>query len=196
VTPGDGLSFASHDGHALTATAPSGVGAAVSHAAFRSACGAFATGITVLTTTDSHNDPVGLTVSSFCSVSLSPPSVLVCIHSTSRVIATVLAQGRFALSVLSSGQDAVAVACASSRRNRFAGVSWEWSERGLPVITGALAVLECEISDVVLSGDHHVLIARVTRADNTPGRPLIRFAGAFLNIDPGNDGRHQAPSAP
>jgi hypothetical protein len=96
---------------------------------FRRALGQFATGVTVVTTRDAAGHPLGLTVSAFCSVSLHPPLVLVCVDHRSEANAGMRESGLFAVNVLGEEQEAVsrrfaAPAARSSRASRSPKGSW------------------------------------------------------------------------
>lgn len=103
---------------------------------------------------------VGLTVSSFASVSAEPPLVLFCPSATSRSWAEMRPSGRFAVNVL--GRDQVDVALRfADRGDRFAGVTWTEVGDGLPVLGGALAVLLCRVHSRSRTGDHEVVVGLV-----------------------------------
>jgi 3-hydroxy-9,10-secoandrosta-1,3,5(10)-triene-9,17-dione monooxygenase reductase component len=105
--------------------------------------------------------PVGLTVSSFASVSADPPLVLFCPSLVSHTWAEMAPSGRFAVHVL--GRDQVDLALRfADRGDRFAGTAWTDAE-GLPVLDGALAVLLCRMQTRRSTGDHEVVVGLVER---------------------------------
>lgn len=156
----------------------------VDAASFRRAMGQFATGVTVLTTRDASGQPLGLTVSAFCSVSLVPPLVLVCIDHRSEANGGLRESGRFALSVLGEQQEAVSRRFAAPGALKLEGFSFMEGAEGLPLVPGALAHLECRVRSFHDEGDHAVWVGEVRRAAAHPGRPLLHHAGGYRRLDP------------
>jgi len=151
-------------------------------AAFRRVCGAFATGVAVATVRGRDGKPHGLTVNSFTSVSLEPPLVLVCVGHKAASHGPFSSAEAFAINVLAEDQRALSARFASSHPNRFDGVDWYASETGLPLLKGALAVLECGMWRRIEAGDHTIYIGRVRRATATGGRPLLYFEGRYAAL--------------
>lgn len=148
---------------------------------FRRASGCFTTGVAILTTARADGEPVGLTVNSFTSVSLAPPLVLVCVHHGSRVLEPLLGAGRFAVNVLAAGQRELSTRFAT---NRTCALAWETGAAGVPLIPGALAVFECELSRVFDGGDHRILVGRVLHLAAGEGAPLVRYGSAYRDLEP------------
>jgi 3-hydroxy-9,10-secoandrosta-1,3,5(10)-triene-9,17-dione monooxygenase reductase component len=147
---------------------------------FRDVLGAFPTGVTVVTAPG----PAGLTTNAFSSVSLDPPLVLVCFDGASRTLAAVRASGRYAVNVLRTGQEDLAVVFASKRvaAEKFAAVT-HTVDHGVPLLDGALAWLVCDVVELVEAGDHTIGIGRVTALDAFEGEPLVFFRGGYRAID-------------
>lgn len=149
----------------------------------------FATGVTVLTV--GGENPHGMTANAFCSVSLDPPLVLCCVARTARLHKAVSVEGRFAVSVLSAEQETTARHFADRSRPhgwaQFAAVGWvPGSRTGAPLITGALAWLECEVTEEVVAGDHSVFVGRVLEAASGGGEAALLFhRGAFHGLPEG-----------
>ncbi|MFD3916889.1 flavin reductase family protein [Streptomyces sp. NPDC058603] len=143
----------------------------------------FATGVTVLSTGGDH--PHGMTANAFTSVSLDPPSVLCCVAHDAVMHKAITAAGRFGVSVLGAEQEDLARFFADKKRPlgaaQFAGIDWTPGTRtGAPLLSGALAWLECELTDAYDSGDHSVFISRVLDAGHGgPQDGLLFFRGAF-----------------
>lgn len=159
----------------------------VDAAAFRRTLGQFASGVTVVTTLDAAGRPLGLTVSAFCSVSLEPPLVLVCIDHRSDANRGLRESGRFGVSVLAEAQEDVSRRFASTRGDKLEGFAFLDGPLGLPLVPGALAHLECRVRSFHLEGDHAVWVGEVGRAAAHPGRPLLHHAGGYRRLDPGDD---------
>lgn len=144
---------------------------------------AFATGVTVITV--GGDSPNGMTVNAFGSVSLDPPLVLCCVSRTARMHGSLSTGGRFAVSVLSSEQEDVARRFAHPSRphgwEQFGPPEWRLGPyTGSPLLTGALAWLECQVVQETVAGDHSVFIARVSDATTGgAGSALVFHGSAF-----------------
>lgn len=146
--------------------------------ALRRAAGAFATGVCVVTTEDPGNAaPHGMTVNAFTSLSLEPPTVLVCLNRSSTTHGLVTRARRFALNVLHARQESLALRFAGRDTDKFRGVDWHRGALGVPVLDGSLAVLECEVEAVHDVHTHTVVIASVRGATVTDGPPLLFHRG-------------------
>ena len=154
---------------------------APSEAEFRQALGQFATGVTVVTGRDDAGRPVGLTVSSFNSVSLQPPLVLWSLKGSSPALPAFTAGRPYAIHVLSAGQLALAERFAGPREQRWLGLSHGWSAAGVPLLEGCLARFECRAHSAHAEGDHVILVARVERCEKADAlQPLLYHRGRLL----------------
>ncbi len=143
-------------------------------AEFRAASARFPTGVTVVTRRFADGRPHGMTVSSFTSVSLEPPLILVCIDKRANFAADLAAGMPFAVNVLSHEQQPLAARFATAAEaERFAGVDWSETREGVPLLAGAVAIFECQVADVISSGDHWIVVGRVSGMRRHEGRPLI-----------------------
>ena len=142
---------------------PDPASSTVSPDALRHALATFATGITVVTTCAPDGSPVGLTVNSFNSVSLTPPLILwsLGVNSTSR--AAFDSHGHFAVHILAADQLAMAQNFAGPPEQRFNGIPFSRSSLGVPLLEGCLCVLECVRERTVMAGDHLVYFGLVTQ---------------------------------
>lgn len=150
---------------------------------FRRILGHFATGVTVVTTCDADARPTGLTVSAFASLSLDPPLVLVCVSHKSQSFPALRERGRFAVNILAMGQDALSRQFATTRLDKFDGVAYRLSPRGLPLIDGALAHLECATVSTHDAGDHTIFVGRVEGGDVASGEPLLYYRGQYQRLE-------------
>ena len=151
---------------------------------FRRVLGHFATGVTIITTTDGEKRPTGLTVSAFCSVSLDPPQILVCIDHKSQSYPALRDGDRFAVNILSSEHESVSRRFATTRLDKFEGVPFTPGVLGVPLIDGALAQLECRTVSRHVEGDHTILVGRVEEAHNAAGEPLLYYRGKYGRLAP------------
>jgi flavin reductase (DIM6/NTAB) family NADH-FMN oxidoreductase RutF len=163
---------------------------AVAPAAFRRALAELAGGVVVVTATGPDGEPVGLTATSVCSVSLEPPLVLACIGGGSTTGEAIRTSGRFALNFLAEDQRSLANRFAVSAVDKFAGLASLAGESGLPLLEGCLAACECEVERTVEAGDHAVFIGRVVavRAGGGRGAPLLWFRRGYGRLLPHADG--------
>ena len=132
----------------------------------RAAFSRFLTGVTVVPARTATGEPVGFTASSFTSVSLYPPMVLVCPGNHLSSFDVFRATSRFGISILAEGQEDVSNVFASRRADRFSVCQWEDVAEGVPLITGRAAGFVCDTSSVVTAGDHIVLIGEVVFFDD------------------------------
>ena len=149
---------------------------------FRRACGRFATGVTIASVLDAAGTPHGLTVSSFTSVSLEPPLVLICLGHRITMIDSFRAATHFGINVLSEDQRELSECFARKGHDRFTGVAWYRGQSGVPLLEGALAAIECRVHDRFLSGDHDILVGRMLAAAVAEGAPLIHFASRYRRL--------------
>lgn len=145
---------------------------------FRRALGSFATGVAVATCTDGAGTPVGVTVSSFTSVSLEPPLVLFCLDRGAAAHGAFAGARHFAVSVLPAGTETLSQRFAFGP-DPWAGAQWHAGEGGAPVLAGALAHVECAAERALDGGDHTIFLGRVLRAGAREGAPLLYFRGQY-----------------
>jgi 3-hydroxy-9,10-secoandrosta-1,3,5(10)-triene-9,17-dione monooxygenase reductase component len=154
---------------------------------FRKVMGHFVTGITVVTALDGDR-PQGITVNALTSVSLEPPLVVVALDRRRFITPTVRASGRYAVNVLSEDQQALsdcfAGAPVTPDRDAFCGASWTPGPTGLPLLDGAIATLECTVTDTFDAGDHELFVARVDSLGNAEPHPmpLLYYRRQYLRI--------------
>ena len=153
---------------------------------FRSVLGRFATGVTIVTACDANGRDHGMTVSAFCSLSLDPPLVLLCVDQTANMYDLLRTHPKFGVSILSSPQEAYSRRFAdksTERSERFDGIAYSRGVSGCVLLDGALAHLECAVIEHHDAGDHMVLIAEVQRAEPLDGRPLLYFRGGYAQLE-------------
>lgn len=150
---------------------------------FRNALGAFATGVTVITTRGPRGELVGNTASSFNSVSLDPPLVLWSLGKNAYSIKAYLSTDYFAVNVLREGQEDVSSRFARALGDKWQGLDYETWETGSPILPDALAVFECKTVYTYQGGDHVIFVGEVIRFDHDPnGRPLVFHRGGYRRI--------------
>ena len=143
---------------------------------FRQVMGQFATGVTVVTTCTERGRPVGLTVNAFCSVSLDPPLVLICVDLRSHALPHIRESGKFAVNILTSRQEQLSRCFATSSEERyenFCHASYHVAATGAPLIDDVLAFIDARIVAEYPGGDHVIFLGEVV-AMGTNG--LVAFA--------------------
>lgn len=149
----------------------------------RNSLGMFATGVTIVTAADEEGSLVGVTVSSFNSVSLDPPLVLFSIGRSVRSLNVLRAAGGYAVSVLAADQAELSGRFASQGVDKWTDLELEFGVGGAPFIPGAIACFECRPHAVYDGGDHEIFLGRVVRHHSHPtGSPLVFFGGGYRRL--------------
>jgi flavin reductase ActVB len=144
----------------------------------------FPAGVVVVTTRGEGGLPRGFTASSFCSVSLDPPLILVCLANSADSFAAFASCGPFAVSVLGPEHGPVATRFATRGADKFAPGGLSRTPEGLPAVAGALVELDCEAHARHPAGDHTILIGRVTgvRLGEGGGSPMVYYERSFRSL--------------
>ncbi len=150
--------------------------------AFRDALGQFCTGVTTMTTIAPDGEHVGITASSFNSLSLDPPLILWSIANDTPSFECFRIADPFVVNVLAADQEPLARKFAQSGSDKFSGVQVQAGLKGIPIIEGCVAHLECEVDARHPGGDHDIIIGRVHRVFNLRKAPLLFHGGAFHSL--------------
>ena len=150
---------------------------------FRAALGRFASGVTVVTTKDRTGRFHGITVSAFCSVSLSPPLVLVCIDKNTGSHHALTETNSFVVNILREDQQYISDRFASFLPDKFEVIKYRTGIDGLPVLEEALANLECRLVHSYAGGDHTVYVGEIERVTLNDGKPLVYWHGNYRKIE-------------
>jgi flavin reductase len=158
---------------------------------FRSTVGAFATGVTVVTTRGEEH-AYGMTANAFSSVSLDPPLILVCVINPSEGAEHIARNGVFAVNILSVDQEPLSRYFASrdrpKGRDAFREVPHRFAASGSPILEGSAAFMDCRLHTTHEAGDHLIFIGEVLELDvQDGGVPLVFHGGGYRLI--------QSPSA-
>jgi flavin reductase (DIM6/NTAB) family NADH-FMN oxidoreductase RutF/DNA-binding GntR family transcriptional regulator len=145
---------------------------------FRQVIGNFASGVTVITTREQDTN-YGLTASAVTSLTLEPPMLLVCINKHTVTQAVISRTRTFGVNILDQDQAHLAYQFAKPQSDKFQGVDFSYGSLGVPLLTGALARIECRVAADVEAGTHRVFLAEVERAEANQGTPLTYFRGTF-----------------
>jgi len=152
---------------------------------FKNVLGCFATGVAIVTT--SVNGKIhGLTVNAFTSVSLKPPLVLICIDTKAESCKLIKKSKFFTVNLLTAKQKNISKKFSDpkTKENRFDDNIWKSNVNGIPVLTNALAFIDCKVESVFLSGDHHIFVGKVIELGlNKNSKPLIYYRGKYSISD-------------
>lgn len=160
---------------------------------FRTVCGEFATGVTVIT---SGAAPAfhGMTANAFSSLSLDPPLILVCVDKGTHMLQVLQETPTFTVNFLAADQQPLSNYFAKSDRNygpqEFADmdIQYELGETGAPRIAGAIGYMDCTVQSIAPGGDHDIYIGQVNACWCESGAtPLLFFEGAYRDIAPNAD---------
>src|SRR5262245_53168865 len=156
----------------------------VSSDQFRQVMGNFATGITVVTTRDGSGTPYGLTVNSFTSVSLNPLLVLVCLDNRLSGLQAFKNSKHFGVSILSAQQEDLSRIFAKKDSERPSSIYFE-GKLGIPLLKNSLAVMECQVVEVYMAGDHQIFLGEVKAAEvMEQDPPILYFRGKYQRLVP------------
>lgn len=149
---------------------------------YRSVLGHFPTGVTVIAGMDG-DEPVGLTIGSFTSVSLDPPLVGFLPMVSSARYDRIATSNAFCVNVFGAGHGALCWRFAKhSIEQPFEGVDWKPApSTGSPIIDGVIAWMDCTVEEVVPAGDHWFVMGRIQSMEHahpdTDPRPLLFYRG-------------------
>jgi len=147
----------------------------------RNAFGRFATGVTIVTTSNPDGTPIGMTVNSFTSLSLDPPMLLWCIGKSAGLFDLYMNSSNFCVHVLADGQQDLAMTFATRDVDRFADVKYQRDSNQLPLLGGCLGRFSCTTQNKVDAGDHVILVGAIDDYEIGDGDPLIFYGGKFLS---------------
>ncbi len=150
---------------------------------FRDTLGLFVTGVTVITTRDSHGMPVGITANSFNSVSLDPPLILWSVGLNALSLEAFSNASAFAVHILREDQADLSQRFARSGADKFNGLKIESGLNDVPLLPDCAALLECLPHAQHPAGDHILFIARVHRlASDSDAMPLVYHGGRYAEL--------------
>lgn len=150
---------------------------------FRAALGRFPSGVTVLTTKGADGSDQGMTVSAFCSVSLEPPLILVCIEKSASVYAALTSAPGFTINILSARQEQVARRFSIVDIDRFEGVGFTRSSNGYAILDDVLGLIECRRFTLYDGGDHTIILGEVEATRVESGAPLLYYRGGYAQLE-------------
>jgi flavin reductase (DIM6/NTAB) family NADH-FMN oxidoreductase RutF len=154
-------------------------------ATFRQVMGAVPTGVSVLTIVDQSGADRGMTVGAFCSLSLDPPLVLVCIGDDATIARAMREATAFGVSVLADNQAALSRRFADTETRGFEGLAYSRGPLGTVLLAGAVSQMECRISARHQGGDHTIVVGEIVHAAAGAGMPLVHHRGGYTRLAAG-----------
>ena len=146
--------------------------------AFKEVMTRWATGVTIATSRQAAA-PVGMTVSSFASVSLQPPQILICVNHLANTHGAIVESGFFAVNLLAADQQAWGMRFATRQptvSDRFAEIDFSQAITGAPILPGTMGWLDCYVREIVACGDHTIFIGEVAACGvGSVEMPLLYF---------------------
>jgi flavin reductase len=150
---------------------------------FRAGMRLFTGGVCLITTADAGGRRGGLTATAVCSVTMEPPTLLICVNRRSSSHDLIRAAGVFAVNVLASSDRALAdrFSGAESGDARFAIGEWSRLATGAPILDSALVSFDCKIAQMVDVGSHGVFFGEVQDAQvrGDSAVPLLYLQGNY-----------------
>ena len=153
----------------------------IDEARFRQAMGYFASGVTVVTTA-SVGELYGMTVSSFASLSLNPPLILICIDKGVPSHDMIKDADCFVVNILEERQEHLSRRFATTANDKFKGVAWHSGQLGLPVLDNTLAAIECRLREALDGGDHTIFVGEVVHTEIREGAPLLYYRRGYHEL--------------
>jgi flavin reductase (DIM6/NTAB) family NADH-FMN oxidoreductase RutF len=150
---------------------------------FRQTLGCFPTGVTIITCLTATGEPVGMTASSFNSVSLDPPLVLWSIDKRALSLQAFTQAKHYAIHVLAGHQQDLSNQFARQGADKFSGVSVTEGIAGVPLLTEYCARFQCQTEHQYEGGDHIILVGRVLDFKATEYNPLLFHRGRYALLE-------------
>ena len=148
----------------------------------RRVMGHFATGVTVITTLSKEGKLHGLTANAVSSLSLDPPLLIICVDKKAESYSSFEESGVFTVNILADDQEDISRRFAVSGGEKFEGVAYRRGANGAPILSGALAHLECKLHAVYEGGDHTIYLGLIEEAETREVKPLLFFRGGFRSL--------------
>lgn len=150
----------------------------------RNIFGQFATGVTVVCTTDAEGNYYGITVNSFSSLSLDPPLALFSLAHDSNTLKPIQDSGKFSINILSGKQQNISNLLAKKGGpEKMEAVPVSTGQTGAPLVNDALAYMDCELHTTYDGGDHIIIVGKIVAAKTTSDdEPLLFFSGGYRSL--------------
>ncbi len=150
---------------------------------FRKTLGQFATGVTIITTLDELGEAVGVTASSFNSLSMDPPMILWSLDKSAYSLPAFQHTPYFNVHVLGSGQNELSNCFAKPGTDKFSGIETRKGLGGVPILPQHAALFECKAAHHYEGGDHIIIVGEVIKFSRNDDAPLVFHGGQYAGID-------------
>ncbi|WP_313528695.1 flavin reductase family protein [Shinella sp.] len=151
---------------------------------FRNALAEYATGVTIVTARTKSGEKIGMTMTSFNTVSLDPPLVLFSVGLKALSLQALREADAYVVNILARTQENLSNQFARASSDKWAGVHHTDGHKGAPRLTNAIAQFECEPHACHDGGDHLIFLGRVVnfRTSDTAAEPLLFFRGRYHSV--------------
>ncbi|MGH7170804.1 MAG: flavin reductase family protein [Gemmataceae bacterium] len=143
--------------------------------------GHFATGVTVVTA-HQNGEIYGMTANAVTSLSLHPPLILVAVDKTAAMHASLTSCRHFAVNILREEQEHLSRRFAMRGAKEVSDLTWITAASGAPILTDALAWVDCRLTEILPGGDHDIFIGEILAGDCREGSPLLYFGGKYRRL--------------
>lgn len=150
---------------------------------FKEAMSRFPSGVTIATTHDQAGRNWGFTASSFCSLSVDPPLVLVCLVNSADCHLAFQTAGRWAINVLAHDHRHLALRFATKGADKFSGDEFDYTEEHIPILRDSVVSTVCDAYERYPGGDHVILVGKVVRVLLREREPLVHHARRFARLE-------------
>jgi flavin reductase (DIM6/NTAB) family NADH-FMN oxidoreductase RutF len=158
--------------------------------AFKEVMARWASGVTIATTCQA-GAPVGMTVTSFTTLSLHPQQILICANRKANTHAAIVESGFFAVNLLAVDQMEWGIRFAGLRpevTDRFEGIAWLTAQTGAPILPGVLGWLDCHLRYAFAGGDHTIFVGEVAACGvcsdgGAPRAPLLYYRRNWRRLE-------------
>ena len=137
----------------------------------------------MVTARDSAGEDHGMTVSAFCSVSLDPLLVLICVERSAVLHGVMENAAQFVVNMLAADQESISRRFSEQIDDRFDGIGYTRGLTGCALLEGILGYLECDVVTRYPGGDHTIIIGKVIAATANPGSPLLYYRGGYAQLE-------------
>ncbi len=150
--------------------------------AFRAAMRRYPTGVTIVTTVLDEKLK-GFTANAFSSVSVDPPTLLICVNRSARTHPIISQAGRFCVNLLRLDQRELAERFArGDAADPFASAPHTFGPTGSPILDGVLGYFDCELAEEHSAGTHTIFLGNVVACGSSDGSPLGYFDGSYRDF--------------
>lgn len=150
----------------------------------RNALGQFPTGVVIVTAQTAGGERIGMTMSSFNSVSLDPPLVLFSVHRNALTFVHWQEMKHYAINILGEDQEELSNSFARAKSDKWEGVNSAVGENGAPILPGAIVTFECEAYSRYDGGDHEIFVGRILKwhEGRMETQPLVFYGGKYRQL--------------